>query len=109
MARRFQHRVSADHVGFDKRRRAIDGTIDVAFRRQVHHYIRLILGEYPIQPGAIADVDLLEGITIAVGHHRQRLEVTGIGQLIHHHHAVAGGLDDMPHDCGTNETGATGD
>lgn len=81
----------------------------MTFRRQVHHHIRLIAGKHPIQPDAIADVDLLEGITIAVGHYRQRLQVTGIGQLIHHHYAVAGGLDDMSHDRRTNKSGATGD
>jgi hypothetical protein len=81
----------------------------VTFRRKVHHHVRLITGKHPIQPGAIADVDLLEGITIAVGHYRQRLQVTGIGQLIHYHHAVAGGLDDMPHDRRADKSGAAGD
>lgn len=108
MARRFQYSVSANHVGLDKGHRAVDRAIDVAFRRQVHHHVRLILGKYPIQLGAIADVDLLESIALALSHHRQRLEVTGIGQLIHHHHAIAGGLNDVPHDCGANETGTTG-
>ena len=56
----FQQRVGTDNVGFDKRRRAIDRTIDVAFRRQVHHDVRAVLGKHAVQRRTIADIHLLE-------------------------------------------------
>ncbi|MNV50259.1 hypothetical protein D3C71_1422610 [compost metagenome] len=106
---RLQQGVGSHHVGFDKGRRAINRTVDMAFRRQVHDHIRLILGKHPIQCRAIADIHLLERIAFAISNHRKRFQVAGVSQLIHHHHAVPRGFNNMPDDRGTDKTGAPSD
>ncbi len=45
----FQQGVSTNDIRFNKRRRAVDGTVYMAFRRQVHHAIGLILLENSLQ------------------------------------------------------------
>jgi hypothetical protein len=42
---RLQQSEGADHVGLDKGGRAINGTVHMAFCRQVHHDIRAELAE----------------------------------------------------------------
>jgi hypothetical protein len=44
----------------------------MAFRRQVHHRIRLMLTKNAIQLGAVADIHLFKGETRILRHRRQR-------------------------------------
>ena len=69
---RLQQRIGAHDIGFDKRRRAVNRTIDMAFRRQVHHRIRLMLTKNAIQLAAVADIHLFKGETRILRHRRQR-------------------------------------
>ncbi|MNH76692.1 hypothetical protein D3C73_289720 [compost metagenome] len=109
MAGSLQHGVSTHDVGFDKGRRAVDRAVNVAFCRQVHHEIRLVVRKYAVQSGTVADINLLESIALVVRHARQRLQVTGIGELINHHHAIAGPLDDMSYHGRADKSGPAGD
>lgn len=78
----FQHAVSADDIGLNKVRRAVDRAVHMGFRRQVHHCIWLEAGENLVQRRGVTDIHLLEFITRAVGHRCQGLSVAGIGELI---------------------------
>ncbi|MNI65255.1 hypothetical protein D3C73_1207500 [compost metagenome] len=66
-ARRLQQLIGADDIRFNERRRAVDGAVDVAFGRQMHDSVRLMESEHPLQRRAIANVDLLERITVGAG------------------------------------------
>lgn len=69
---RLQQRIGAHDIGFNKRRRAVNRTIDMAFRSQVHHCIRLILNENTIKLAAVANIHLFKGETRILRHRRQR-------------------------------------
>ncbi len=80
----------------------------MAFSRQMHHHVRLIVRKHSIQFSAVDDIDLFKCKTRAAGDWFKRGKVTGIGQLIHHHHTVSGFINNMPDDCGANKAGAAG-
>ena len=105
----FQQRIGTDNVGFDKRRRAINRAVDVAFGSQMHHRIGLIMAKYPIQFGAIADIHPFKSKTRIPGDRRQRHQIPGVGQLINNHHVIAGCGNDFAHHRRTDESGAAGD
>ncbi len=62
----FQQHISADDIGFNKRSRAGNGTIDVTFSGQVHHSIRLMLCEDAIHGVFVANIGMLKGISVAI-------------------------------------------
>jgi len=104
----FQQGVGADDVGFDKLGRAIYGAVYVAFRGQVHDGIRLMLGQYAVDFGTVADVDLLKGEAFAVAHLCRAFQIAGVGELIQVNHVVLGVLDDVADDGGAYKAGAAG-
>ena len=106
---RFQQRPGTDNVGFDKRRRAVNRAVNVAFSGQMHHRIGLIVAKYPVQFSAIADIHLFKSKTRIPGDRRQRHQIPRVGQLINHHHVIAGCSDDFTHHRRTDKTGAAGD
>ena len=108
-ARGFQQRIGTDNIGLNERRRAINGTIDMAFRREVHHRIGLMLAEDAIQLGSVTDIHLFKGKTRILRHRRQRHQIAGVGQLIHNNDAIGGVLDDFTHYRGANKARAAGD
>lgn len=63
--------------------------IHVRLRCQVHHRIRLVLTEYPLQCRAVANIHLFKSIAVAGTDLRQRLEVAGIGQFVDVDHLPA--------------------
>lgn len=78
----FEQRVGADDVGFDKGCWAIDGAIDVRLSGQVHYGVRLVLKKNPVKFGTVANIDMLEGVTLAVTDVSQGFEVSGVGQFV---------------------------
>ncbi len=66
---------------------------------QVHYGIRLMFAEYAIQVFAVADVDVLEGITLVFVDRLQRLEVTRVSQLVDVDDRIGGVGNDVPYDC----------
>ena len=107
-AGRFEQRIGADDIGFDKIGRAGNGAIHVAFSGQMHHRIRLVGGEDPIQLRAITDIHLLKGVAVTCGYVSQRFEVARIGELIKVDHRILGITDDMANNSRTDKTGSTG-
>ena len=107
-ARSFQQMVGAGDVGLDEIAGTVDGTVHMAFGRQMHHRIRSMLGKDPVEGGAVADVGLLEGIVGALCHACHIVETGGIGERIEIHHAIALG-DGAAYHGGADETRSSGD
>lgn len=84
MTGRLQQSEGADHVGLDEGCRAINGTVHMAFCRQVHHDIRAELAELGGHGSSIRDISLGKRVAFAPGHRRQGFEVAGVGQAVHH-------------------------
>ncbi|SBI13148.1 Uncharacterised protein [Klebsiella variicola] len=95
MTGRLQQSEGADHVGLDKRGRAINGTVHMTFCRQVHHDIRAELAELGRHSCGIGDISLGKRVAFAPGHRRQGFEVAGIGQAVHHMDFIPGIFNDM--------------
>ena len=76
---RLQQSEGADHVGLDKGGRAINGTVHMAFCRQVHHDIRAEFAELDRHGSGIGDISLGKRVALAPGHRRQGFKVAGIG------------------------------
>ncbi|SMA23632.1 Uncharacterised protein [Klebsiella quasipneumoniae] len=92
---RLQHSKSADHVGLDEGCRTINGTVHMAFCRQVHHDIRAELAELGRHGSSIGDISLGKRVAFAPGHRRQGFEVAGVGQAVHHADFIPGIFNDM--------------
>ncbi|MNZ86156.1 hypothetical protein D3C78_1049720 [compost metagenome] len=75
---------------------------------QVHHRIGLALAEHSLDFKTVADIDLLEGVTLAGTSFGQGFEVTSVGQLVEVDHAVASIVDDVTNDRRTDEAGTAG-
>ena len=64
--RSFQQVERADDVGLDEFASRINRAVDMTFRCQVHYGIGLVLCKHAVKFGAVADIDLLEGIARVV-------------------------------------------
>jgi len=104
----FQQGVGAYNVGFNEVCRAVYGAVYVAFGGQVHDGVWLVLGQYAIYFGSVADVDLFESVAFAIAHFREAFEVAGVGEFVEVDHFVLGVLDDVADDGGAYEAGAAG-
>jgi hypothetical protein len=80
----------------------------MAFRREIDHGIRAMLGEQAGDQGLVADVAGHEDVVRVVPQRRQRVAVAGVGQRIEvdDAHAVSDGLED---EVAPDETGSAGD
>ena len=65
VSRHLQQGEGADHVGLDELGRAGDRTVDMALGRQVHDPVRPELRDRLLHRGAITDIRLEEGISVA--------------------------------------------
>ena len=106
---RFQQRVGSHDIGFNKRSRAVDRPVNMAFRRQMHHVIRLVLLKNAIQRCPIADIHSLKGKALMLCNWRQRHQVSGVGELIHHHYGVGGFINDVAHNGRADKSRAASD
>lgn len=106
---RLQQSEGADHVGLDKSSRAINGTVYMAFCRQVHHDIRAELAELGRHGSGVRDIGLGKRVALAPGHRRQGFEVAGVGQAVHHSDFIPGIFNDMTNYSRANKACATGD
>ncbi len=99
----FKQRIGADDVGLDKLRRASDRAINMRFGRQVHDGIGLVFFEHPIHVVAVADIDMLKGVALALIGRLQRLEVACIGQLVDVNDGIGCVGNDVPDDRRTDK------
>ena len=104
-----QQRERTDDVGLDERRRPVDRPVDVRFGGEMDDGA----GAVPIEAIAdgedVADVDVLEVVPRVVGGGAERLEVTGVGELVDVHDAVIRVAEQHSDERGANEAGAAGD
>ena len=98
----------ADDIGLDKLACRIDRAVDMTFRSQVHHGIRLVLCEYAVEFGAVANIHLLKSIARIIGYLGQRFQIAGISQLIDIDDRVLGVLDNMTDNGRTDKARAAG-
>lgn len=108
IARGLEQHQRAGDVGLDERRRAVDGTVDVAFRREIDNRLRSMPAQQRTHQRAIADVALHEHVVRVVGDGCERVEVARISQRIE--------IDDfrarrhrLQHEVAAYEAGASGD
>src|SRR5690606_8791372 len=94
--------------GFHEGSRSIDRTIDVTFRREVHHAVDLFLAQQSEYEVGVGDVAFDEAVVRRVVDHAQRREVAGISQLIEIDYAPPC-ANQAADDRGTDEAGAAGD
>ena len=80
----------------------------MAFRSQVHHGIRLVLCEYAVEFGAVANIHLLKSIARIACYLSQRFQIAGISQLIDIDDRVLGVLDNMTDNGRTDKARAAG-
>ena len=80
--RRLQDRVGAEHVGLDEGFGRVDGSIDMAFRRQMDHRLGPVAVECRAHRRRIADIGLHEGIARIGVKLGQRFGGRGVGQLV---------------------------
>ena len=80
----------------------------MAFRSQVHHGIRLVLCEYAVEFGAVANIHLLKSIARIACYLGQRFQIAGISQLIDIDDRVLGVLDNMTDNGRTDKARAAG-
>ena len=105
----FQQAVGADDIGLDKRRRAVDGTVDMGFGGQVHDGVRLKLRQRGANRRLIDYIGLQELVARVIRDAGQGLQVTGVGQLVEVEHLVLGVVEQMADQCRANKARATGD
>ncbi|CWM83644.1 Uncharacterised protein [Neisseria meningitidis] len=67
----------------------------MTFRSQVHHGIRLVLCEYAVEFGAVANVHLLKSVAGIIGNVGQRFEIARVGQFVEVDDGILGVLNDM--------------
>ncbi|SWX59878.1 Uncharacterised protein [Klebsiella pneumoniae] len=109
MTGRLQQSEGADHVGLDEGSRAINGTVHMAFCRQVHHDIRAELAELGRHGSSIGDICLGKRVAFAHGHRRQGFEVAGVGQAVQHADFIQSTFNDMTNHSRADKACATGD
>src|SRR5690554_6094885 len=105
----FQQSVGAYDVGFDEVCGAVYGAVYVTFGGQVHDGVWLVLGQYAVYFGAVADVDLFEAVALVTADRRQAFKVAGVGEFVEVDHFIVGVGDDVTDDGGAYEVGAAGD
>ncbi|SWM32792.1 Uncharacterised protein [Klebsiella pneumoniae] len=106
---RLQQSEGADHVGLDEGGRAINGTVHMAFCRQVHHDIRAELAELGRHGSSIGDISLGKRVALAPGHRRQGFEVAGVGQAVQHTDFIPGIFNDMTNHSRADKACTAGD
>ena len=87
------------------------GAVYVAFGSQVHDGVLfwLVLGQYAIYFGAVADVHLFEGVAVAVTGFGQAFEIAGVSEFVEVDHIIAGVADDVAMDGGADKAGTASD
>jgi hypothetical protein len=90
----------ADDVGLDEVFRAVDGAVNVAFGREVHHRARPMLFEQPPEQRRVADVALHEAVPGVAGQRGQVLQVAGVGQGVQVDHRLVAQAQPVQHEVG---------
>ena len=75
---------------------------------EVHDCVGFEIREDPVQPGAVADIDLFKPISGIARNRGERIEIAGVGEFIHHADFVRGFPDEHADDRGPDESGSAG-
>src|SRR5690554_7332811 len=98
----FQQRVGPDDISLDELCWAIDGAVYMAFSCQVHDCIWFVFGQNSVYLCTVADVDLLETVSVAIVYLSQALKIACIGQLIEVDDLITRVFDDVTNDGRAN-------
>ena len=82
-ARGFQKGIGSDDIGLNEFAGAVDRTVDVRFRGEMHDVRRLEFGENAIHRRTVADVRFFKTETRIGGNFREIFQISRIGELIH--------------------------
>jgi hypothetical protein len=101
----------ADDVGMDEIERRIDTAIDMRFRSEIDHAIKLVLGHERVHLVGIRDVGFEKFVTLAMflDHAIQVGRVAGVGEdidIAHKRRFVM--LQNIPNKIAPDESAATG-
>jgi hypothetical protein len=66
LTRHFQQRVGADDIGLYEISRTVDGTINMALRREMHNNVGLVLTKDSLYRVPITDIDFLKLVAVAI-------------------------------------------
>lgn len=108
-ARSLKQRERSDDIGLHKDVGAGNGTVNVAFRGQMHDCIGLILGENPVDGVTIANVMLLEKKTRIRRDRPQRHHVARVSHPVENDDIVIQFSNEMTTDRRANEPRAARD
>ena len=95
--RGFQQYLSADNIGTDEFRRAINGTIHMGFGSQMHDARRLEAGKGIAHRGRVANIQRQMLMARRFQPITQGFRARGVGEFIDIHHGGVGGGQQMPH------------
>ena len=98
----------ADDIGLDELARAVDRTVHVAFRREMHHVRRFELGKHAVELVSIADVSFFELEPVGFRDRGQILQIASVGELVDHANGIWRVVDDMSGYCRSDKSGSAG-
>ena len=75
----------------------------------MHYHIRLVFSKNSVNDCFVANIALVELITVAFGNSSERLQVSGIGQFVEVQNFVICFVDQMANDRRTDKACAAGD
>ena len=104
----FQQTKRADHIGFNKGRRAINGTVDVAFGSKVDDSPWPMFLQERLHPRTVAKIPFDEDVPGVRCHIGKRVDVAGIRQFVEVDDRRWLVRDPLPHKLAANETGSAG-
>ena len=105
----FQEAEGAHHISLDEVLRAVDGAVDVAFRREVEHRARAVLGQQPVDEGAITQVALHEGVSRIALQADEVFHVAGVGEFVEVDNGLVADSQPVEYEITANEAGTAGD
>ena len=105
--RGLQQVVSAEDVSLDKITWAVDGTVNVALCREVHHCIRAVLCENLSQDKWVAKVGLDKIMALVTDVAFQRRKISSVGELVEIDNVMRRLVDDLADEIGTDKARTT--
>ncbi len=104
----FQQDECPDNVGLDEIGRPVDRAVDMTFRRQVHHRIRIVRREHLAHGGGVGDVGFDQDMAVVSGCLLQRVFRRGVSHLVDIDHHVIGLTKQVAYHGGTDEPATAG-
>ncbi|MDR8799267.1 hypothetical protein FEP84_05680 [Burkholderia multivorans] len=107
LAGSFQQREGADHIGLHEIGRPVNRAIDMAFRREVQHRARLVLGKERVERSAVADIDTRKHVLRIAFQRLQRTKVARVGQFVDVEHGFVGCAQPVEYKVGADKACAS--